>query len=983
MSSFFRNASPNERIYIQTQDLFSSMNIQCFFVGKSTLSLERLQMAVDYAAKVCPGSRLVYHKGKWLDSGKEPTVSNLEHDLFDGYNFDVLNLQKNLLLLDGPPIEVLLVSGKTQGILFRMFHGIMDGKGALIWIENVFRALRKEALIAIPSRHSDLSFIQELDHKKFNSLQFPAKKILPDAPKPSYQQVQTHRITIKGNYGSLVPKMMKCFAKEFCDSVSLFMVPVSLRKKDESVICSANLVLPIFMEVDKEDSIGNINQRFMQKIKDDEFLNIANARLGLLGHLPDGLLKWTLYSYSQMCRMLSVFSTSGVISYVGNYELSTFSCDDFACSSFFSIPLLTPFSPVSVVAYKNTNAIEISISYNASLFTREQMRSISEKIRDEITERRAYQVLNTTHQDHGTQSLWERIQVCMRQFSHRTCIKDGDVSMTYAQLDEQSAQWASYLSSVCEQSVVVLLPRSISFVVCVVASIRAGITFVPIDPSVDRHMIQKVLLISDSPVIVNDASKNLVEGLQRTVIHVDSIDAADSSLVRREGNPAYRIYTSGSTGTPKGVDVMDGSIVNYLQWAKRYYKMDEHSGFSLCTSLSVDLTMTSYLLPLLCGGCVYVFAESFSGVLAKKILSDSGVTHLKLTPSHLKIINSLVITPSFKKCLILGGEELSPNELRHRERLFGSDCMIVNEYGPTETTIGCTAYTIPEDIPNVIPVGTPIDNASILIISQEGQMVKVGNMGEIYVGGACVSRGYTGNPDQTSDRFVEREGVRYYRTGDLGFLSREGLLMYCGRQDGQVKIHGRRIELSEIEAVLLAFGGMRNVFVRYDKEYVRIVALYDCDVEIDQDSIREYMSRMLPTYKHPRVWVHLTHIPLAVSGKVDEAELIRLSRDVDQNRVIEPIVQDSLSKMEQEIVAIFARVLKRAIPQEDMDSTFIEMGGDSLCYIELLEYLGQVFVPQQHHEAFTNACMERIDDFSMDEAKSFIQRFSEGEVRFL
>ena len=156
---------------------------------------------------------------------------------------------------------------------------------------------------------------------------------------------------------------MKCLAKEFCDSISLFMVPVSLRKKDETVISSANLVLPIFIEVDKEDSIGDINQRFIQKIKDDEFLNIANAQLGLLGHLPDGILKWTLYAYSQMCRTMGVFSTSGVISYVGNYDLSTFSCEDFACDSFFSIPLLTPFSPVSVVAYKNTNAIEISISY--------------------------------------------------------------------------------------------------------------------------------------------------------------------------------------------------------------------------------------------------------------------------------------------------------------------------------------------------------------------------------------------------------------------------------------------------------------------------------------------------------------------------------------------------------------------------------------------------------------------------------------------
>ena len=951
------------------------MNIQCFFVGKSTLNVHQLQKAVDTATDVCPGSRLVYHKGKWLDSGKNPTVVQLVHDSFDGYNFDVLELKKNLLLLDGPPIEILLVSGKTQGILFRMFHGIMDGKGALLWIENVFRALRCEEVIAIPSRHSDLSFIKELDHKKFNSLQFPAKKILPDAPKPSYRQVQTHRITINGNYGSLVPKMMKCLAKEFCDSVSLFMVPVSLRKKDESVICSANLVLPIFIEVRKEDSIGDINQRFIQKIKDDEFLNIANAQLGLLGHLPDGMLKWTLYTYSQMCRIMGVFSTSGVISYVGNYDLSTFSCPDFACESFFSIPLLTPFSPVSVVAYKNTNAIEISISYNASLFTHVQMQSISDQLREEITERTAYRLLNTTRYDHGAQSLWALLHSCMRQFPERVCIKEKDAVLRYAQLDDQSAQCGFYLSSVCTDSVVVLLPRSASFVVCVVAAIRAGITFIPIEPSGDTHTIQKVLSQTDAPVVVNDSSKHLVEGVDRTIIHVDSIVGSDLTLTRKEGNPAYRIYTSGSTGTPKGVDVMDGNITNYLQWAKRYYKVNEECGFALCTSLSVDLTITSYLLPLICGGCVHVFSDRFSGVMAKKLLEHQDVTHLKLTPSHLKIINSIPIqNPSSKKCLVLGGEQLHSNELRHQGHLFGRDCMIVNEYGPTETTVGCTAYTIREDVPDTVPVGAPIDNSSVLIISADGLLVKVGDVGEIYVGGACVSRGYAGSPEQTSERFVQWEGERYYRTGDLGYLSREGELMYCGRQDGQVKINGRRIELSEIESVLIDCTGIQSIFVRYDTEYSRMVALYEADEVLDRDVLREYVNQRLPKYKHPRLWVYLDDIPLAPSGKVNEAELLRLSRTVVQKTDAGPVEKASLSSLEQSMMAIFSQVLERAITQEDMDSTFVEMGGDSLSYIDLVERLGQAFVPQRHEE-FTLRCMERFDDFSIERAKDILRLF--------
>lgn len=987
MNSFFRQASPNERVYIHAQELFSPLNIQCFFEGSGRLTATQLQKAVDTATEVCPGARLVYAKKKWLDSGQIPIVQEVENNLFDGYNFEVLELRTNLLHTKGPPIEVLLVSGRTYGILFRVFHGIMDGKGVLLWVENIFRALRGEEVVAIPSRHSDLSFIQELDYKKFNSLQFPSKKIMEDVSSIGYTDIETHRITITGNYGSLVPKLMKSFASLFCDAVSFFMVPVSLRTKDLSVRSTANLVLPIFIEVSKEDSIQEINQRFIQKLKEDEFLNIANAKLGVLGYVPDLVMKVVLWSYAQLCRTRSVFSTSGVISYVGHYDLATFSCTDFRCSTFYSIPLLTPFSPVSVVAYKNNHAMEVSVSYNASVFSKEKRKEISQVVYNAITERDVYSELNHTRREVEEGTILDGIMSTIHEYRDDVCIDNGFETLTYAMLDAQSDILAACFLDSCgdaHSSVALLLGRSIDFVVSVVACIKAGITFVPIDPDGDPQRVQRMLSISDEPVVVHDDTRKWIQGHARA--HVDLACIDDSvcpfdTRARLRLQPIYRIYTSGSTGIPKGVEIDDANIGNYVHWAKSYYQLDRSSVFALCTSTDVDLTITSYLLPLVSGGCIRIFSGRFDSVLAREILSTSSLTHIKLTPAHLKIMNALSEDAQpypEKKCLIVGGEELEPKELRRRDVLFGAGCMVVNEYGPTETTVGCTAYTVPKVLPKVIPIGRPIDHATIVLMTDTGHWAKKEEIGEIYVGGRCVGRGYANDPKQTAERYVDLEGSRYYRTGDLGYISHEGLLVYCGREDRQVKINGRRIELGEIESSLFAMGGFDNLVVLYDDTYRRIVVYYESTEPHTEEGMHRYMVERFPAYKCPHVYVPIDCVPILASGKMDEQELLRIGRVYAQDRKSEKEVLDVVSIREQEILEMFADVLAQEKSFVDVQSTFVDLGGDSLMYIVLVEKLSQRYMTAAVQDEFIKRCHEVYGVFSVERADALIHEWSDA-----
>lgn len=275
---------------------------------------------------MCPGARLIYKKGKWIDSQLCPEVFELDCWAFDGYNFNILKLNERVMdISTKPPVEVILLRGKTTGLLFRIFHGIMDGQGALLFIKNVFRALRQDAVIRIDSPHNDLTLLKIIGYKRSHDMGFPTKKILANKESwVDYQNVSTKRITIDGDYKSLVAKMIKVLTDSFIDDVSVFMVPVSLRKKKEDLLCTANLVLPIFIKSDKNLSVQDINRQLIEKIRNDDYLNMTNAGQGLLGFLPSPILNKVLSVYNFLCKFLNVHSTSGTISYVGDYALKDF-----------------------------------------------------------------------------------------------------------------------------------------------------------------------------------------------------------------------------------------------------------------------------------------------------------------------------------------------------------------------------------------------------------------------------------------------------------------------------------------------------------------------------------------------------------------------------------------------------------------------------------------------------------------------------------
>jgi amino acid adenylation domain-containing protein len=378
-----------------------------------------------------------------------------------------------------------------------------------------------------------------------------------------------------------------------------------------------------------------------------------------------------------------------------------------------------------------------------------------------------------------------------------------------------------------------------------------------------------ICLDSDWPVIAKESAENLKPA------------ATPSNL-------AYVMYTSGSTGTPKGVMILHSGLVNYLTWAIKTYAVQPGGSVPVHTSISFDLTVTGLYPPLLAGGRVEILSEAWGGQSLVEALRDGKDRSLvKITPAHLELLNQQIKpeeAPGSTKVFVIGGENLLAESL-HLWRKFAPATRLINEYGPTETVVGCCTYEVKAGDPESgsVPIGRPIANTQLYILDRYRNPVPVGIIGELYIGGAGVARGYLNRPELNEERFLadpfsSHSGARMYRTGDLARYRPDGILEYLGRVDNQVKVRGYRIELGEIEATLAGEPRVKScaVLVREDvpgnKQLVGYVVPRG-DSSPTAEDLREFLKLKLPEYMAPAQFVFLHSIPLTQNGKVDRKAL--------------------------------------------------------------------------------------------------------------
>jgi amino acid adenylation domain-containing protein/non-ribosomal peptide synthase protein (TIGR01720 family) len=480
--------------------------------------------------------------------------------------------------------------------------------------------------------------------------------------------------------------------------------------------------------------------------------------------------------------------------------------------------------------------------------------------------------------------------------------------LSYAELDRRSNRLARLLISQDvgpESFVAVALPRSIDMVVTVLAVHKAGGAYLPIDPTYPADRIA-YMLEDCAPVLTIS-----------TPLDASAFD--DAPLTPRAGltNSAYVIYTSGSTGRPKGVVVTHAGVASLLTQQMRAFEVGAGSRVLQFAALSFDAAAWELCMSLLSGACLVVAPPErvMPGDTMAALVAEAGVTHVTLPPTALSVLPDL---PSVTTLVVAG--EACPPALTGQ---WSQGRRMINAYGPTETTV-CATMSAPVHGEVVAPIGRPIVNAQVYVLDAALNPVAPGVVGELYVAGAGLARGYLHRSALTSERFVANPfgapGTRMYRTGDLARWTPAGELEYIGRADHQVKVRGFRIELGEIENVLEHQDGVERatVIVRDGKIVAYVVG------EVDQEAVKE----VLPEYMVPAAHVRLDALPLLPNGKIDRKALPAPDYTADSSGVAARTPREEL------LAGLFAEVL--GVPAVSVDDGFFHLGGDSILSIQLV-----------------------------------------------
>ncbi|MEK8127215.1 amino acid adenylation domain-containing protein [Paenibacillus filicis] len=530
-----------------------------------------------------------------------------------------------------------------------------------------------------------------------------------------------------------------------------------------------------------------------------------------------------------------------------------------------------------------------------------------------------------------------------------------DQTMTYGQLNAQANRVARFVRNlgIGENDVIGLMAeRSLDMIVGIFGILKAGAAYVPIDPDYPQERIAYLLGHSRTEVLLTAGrrARAAAYGANTRVFAVSEI-VSDESWDDRNLNLSldpdrliYVLYTSGSTGNPKGVMIRTRAFVNLLHWFTTEFRIGADDHVLLIAPSSFDLAQKNFYCTLVTGGKLTLFDPGpYDYNRMSDVIHSHRITLLNCSPSAFYPLIDFNETTDFIRLsplreVFLGGEPIHVNRLSAWLRSPRFRAEIVNTYGPTECTDIAAFYRMkPSETGQAptIPIGQSIYNTQLYVLDASLQLLPDGRIGELYIGGAGLAKGYYQAPELTEERFVPHpfvEGERLYRTGDLVRWLPDGQLDYIGRTDYQVKIRGMRIELAEIEAVLLRHEAVEEVVVidwqsAGDAKYLCAYLL--CVTEAGVDAIRDYAASRLPDYMVPSYFIPLEYMPLTPNGKIDKKALPepRVSRQAD------PSAWDGGSETELKLAAIWQQILGHG--QVGREDPFFEIGGNSILLFKL------------------------------------------------
>ncbi len=935
---------------------------------------------------------------------------------------------KHFALATGPLVRIkLLILGKEEHILLiTMHHIISDG-----WsIDILFRELsifynayaedKELSLPALPIQYADFAIWQrewlqgevlegQLSYWKNQLSDIPDLLDLPtDKPRPKEltYKGETHTISLPKEIKEELNRLAQHHqASLFMTLLAMFQILLYRYTGEKNIVVGTPVANRHYKEV--EGLIGFFVNTLALKTSfegTETFIDLLNKvkETTLEAYHHQDVPFEQLVDYLNIPRALNRNPAVQVW-----FTLETEEKDPF---NLFNIHHIAPAETETIFTnfdmklhvQEDENHINLSFSYMTDLYEQETIKMMASYfsllIRDVIND--PYKMLSEMGvKDHwyqncaSTQQKNTLLSYIPRSLAHeifeeqaikypnRIALRFGDQVLTYKTLNEKANRLAHYLRErkvTADTLVALSLNRSLDMVVGFLGILKAGGAYIPLDYSYPEARLKFILEDTHVPILITTSEfedkfafyKGINIFLDREADIVARQPSSNLLPTTSSQNLAYVLYTSGSMGQPKGVMITHNNLVNYTTSVVDHLKKSLPLKFAHVSTFTADLGNTAVYPALLTGSELHIVAEecALDPDLFSSYIHDFKIDCLKIVPSHFDslLIESQVQKFLPQKFLIFGGDILKP-ELLEKINTGQNPLEIFNHYGPTEATVGCCMYSIPqvrENYTNSIPIGKPLSNMQMYVLDEDLCPLPPRVKGELYISGRGIGRGYLNEPKLTSESFIPNpfvtkaevrrgQNLRLYRTGDLAKYLPNGNIEFLGRKDKQVKIRGFRVEIGEVESILQSHGDVNQALVTLQENKL-IGYIVAKDFIPTEKELTEFLAAKLPDHMIPSAFVFIERVPLTSNGKIDYKALpiyytLTDSKDADCN---------PQNPLEKEICNIFSELLK--VENIYTNSNFFKMGGDSILSIRAVSKARQKSIYFTVQDIFNHPTPEEL-----------------------
>ena len=1047
-SNYYNVSSAQKRIYFASQmdgDNSILYNIPGGIIFDKELDLEKLEYCINTLIKRQESLRTYFElKNKNVVQKIRENV-DFKLDVINNASFNDLdtifkNFVKPFDLSEAPLFRVkyLKFTNNKNAIFIDMHHIISDGTSLSIFIDEIIKLYNGVTLPNLSIQYKDYA---TYEYEKIKLEQFKKDKTywlkqFQDEIPVLNMPTQFSRPAIRSFTGnkvySLINEQTSIKIKNLCNTLEItpymlllacYYILLSKYTSQDDIIIGSPIVGRELAET--YNIIGMFANTLALRNKIDSSLTFKNFVLNVKENLLDAF-KHQTYPYDELVKDLNItrdtsrnplfdtmftYQNNGYKEIAINHSTAKYYIPDTKISKF----------DLSIEAVPQNNTIALTFEYATSLFTEDFIENMSNhylnilnnvlnnvaiKLKDidilskEEKNKILYDFNNTSTEYPKNKTIVELFEEQVIQTPDNIAIVFEDQKLTYKELNEKANSLAHFLrfekNITRNEFVGIMVNRSLEMIISILAVLKSGAAYIPIDPAYPKDRIDYMLNNSNAKLLLTQESlKNKLN--YENIVLVDltkediySLESQNLEHINTQEDTSYVIFTSGSTGNPKGVVLNHkalSNLTNYCNHYIEYLKTPSNMAIVSITTVSFDIFIFETLISLQKGLKLIIANENEqnSPYLLNNLIQKYDIKIIQSTPSRMQtFLNNKEEIPYFSNLeyITLAGEQLPLKLVQDLTNLCGAT--IYNGYGPSETTVFSTLTRMNT---TKITIGKPLDNTQIYILDTNLNVLPIGIIGELYISGDGVGKGYLNNKELTDKSFINNPFINnsiMYKTGDIGYFTPNGDIICLGRSDNQIKLRGLRIELGEIENVAEQYPQISKCIViknsLNNKDF--LTCYYTSLSKINTNNLKQYISNYLPKYMIPSYFVVMENFPYTPNGKVDKKNLPLPQDFVHLNKKSYVPPETYLQK---KLVNVFESILN--ITPIGIDDNFFELGGDSLLAMNLNMEILKISNKISYQDIFNNPTVceleEKIISLNSSSMFSKIENLSEKHLRVL